>query len=166
MERTVVDPVVVRLHPDEWELFRALRERALSDAPHAFGSTLQRERSLSEEQWRSRLARGPLFVARLGEAAIGMAGGVPGVGPLGAELVSMWVEPAWRGAGIGDRLVRAVLGWARDDGCREVRLWVSDGNVPAERLYARHGFVSTGERQPVRPDDPTRMEHAMTVRLR
>lgn len=164
-DRVAADPVVVRLHPDEWELFRALRERALSDAPEAFGSTLERERALSEERWRARLARGPLFAARLGEAVIGMAGGVPGLRPPVAELVSMWVEPAWRGAGIGDRLVGAVLGWARDEGYREVCLWVSDGNTPAERLYARHGFIPTGERQAIRPDDPSRMEHAMAVRL-
>jgi ribosomal protein S18 acetylase RimI-like enzyme len=76
--------------------------------------------------------------------------GVTPTGPGVAQLVSMWVDPAARGRGVGDLLVRQVLGWARAHGFAEVRLWVSEGNEHAERLYARHGFQRTGAEQPVR----------------
>jgi hypothetical protein len=55
----------------------------------------------------------------------------------------------------------AVVGTVGD----QVRACVSDGNERAERLYARHGFARTGERQPIRPADPTRLELAMSPAL-
>jgi GNAT superfamily N-acetyltransferase len=151
---------VRRLTPDQWRLYRQLRLEALADAPRAFGSVLARERQLTGADWRRKLGCRAQFVVWSRGAAVGTAGGVDGAGP-GAELVSMWVRPGWRGRGVGDRLVRAVLAWARPRGHDHVRLWVTDGNHAAERLYARHGFGRTGESQPVTPGDPGRREFAM-----
>jgi ribosomal protein S18 acetylase RimI-like enzyme len=60
----------------------------------------------------------------------------------------MWVHPRWRGRGIGDLLVSEALTWAQENGHPRVDLWVAEGNVAAERLYQRHGFRLTDERQP------------------
>ncbi|MBA2753939.1 MAG: GNAT family N-acetyltransferase [Chloroflexia bacterium] len=150
---------LARLTPDAWRDYRAIRLAALADAPSAFGSTLAAERSLGEVDWRARLARRAQFVVRCRGEAVGTAGGMV---EDGADLVSMWVHPAWRGRGVGDLLVRGVLDWAREQGHTEVRLWVSVGNSAAERLYARHGFVRTGDRQPITTADPARQEFAMT----
>lgn len=68
----------------------------------------------------------------------------PGV----AELISMWVDPSWRGRGAGDGLAR-------------LQLWVAAGNDAAERLYARHQFVRTGRVQAMHPDEPARQEFEM-----
>ncbi len=62
-------------------------------------------------------------------------------------------------------LVRAVMEWAAGRGSAEVRLWVTEDNRPAERLYARHGFARTSETQPVVPGEPGRLEFAMSRRL-
>ncbi|MEU9123234.1 GNAT family N-acetyltransferase [Streptomyces sp. NPDC048506] len=128
--------------PEDWRLCRAVRLAALRDAPEAFGSTLSREESLSEERWRQRLAGRNQFLAEEDGEPCGLAGVVP-VGARTAELVSLWVRPATRGTGAGDLLVRAALGWADEQGYAEVRLQVNEGNVAAEHLYARHGFRRT-----------------------
>ena len=73
----------------------------------------------------------------------------------------MWVHPEWRGHGVGDLLVRAVIDWATAGRYRALDLWVSVGNDPAEVLYDRHGFVRTGATQPIREEDPTRLELEM-----
>jgi GNAT superfamily N-acetyltransferase len=52
-----------------------------------------------------------------------MASGVPGEDGI-PELISMWVSPAGRGKGIGDRLVQAVAQWARLQGAAALRLGV------------------------------------------
>ncbi|ARF53261.1 GNAT family N-acetyltransferase [Streptomyces gilvosporeus] len=139
------------LRPEDWRLCRAVRLAALTEAPQAFGSTLSREESLTEKQWRERLAGHNQFLAEEDGEPCGLAGVVP-VGPHTAELVSMWVRPATRGTGAADLLVRAVLRWADDEGIDEVRLQVTEGNTAAERLYVRHGFRRTGSPPP--PESP------------
>lgn len=81
-----------------------------------------------------------------------------------AVITSMWVDPRFRKRGVGHLLVRAVLEWARSSGYAEVVLWVAEGNVQAESLYERNGFVRTGEVSPVR-DGEDRVEYQMGRRL-
>ncbi len=67
-------------------------------------------------------------------------------GPSGvAALTSLWVDPIARGQGAGDKLVVAVLEWAKAAGFGQVVLWVTEGNSHAETLYERNGFSRTGE---------------------
>ena len=148
-----------RLEPGDWEVFRDLRVAALSDAPHAFGSTLDGEQRLGEADWRAKLASRAQFVA--GDAARDAARDDTPIGTVGAyregdvmELISMWVDPRRRGHGIATALVDRVIVHARSLGCSEVRLWVAEGNTVAERLYRRCGFAWTGAVQRIRPDEP------------
>src|SRR4029453_6507581 len=65
---------------EEWERVRDLRLHALADAPDAFGSTLERERSLGRPGWIAWIegwegATNVLFVAERGDRWIGMAVG-------------------------------------------------------------------------------------------
>jgi ribosomal protein S18 acetylase RimI-like enzyme len=154
---------IARLTAAEWQEYRQIRLAALAEAPAAFGSTLADERRLRAQDWSARLARRAQFVVRCARLTVGTVGGV--VDDDGAELVSLWVHPGWRGHGVGDMLVQAVLDWAREQGYRQIRLWVSADNGPAERLYVRHGFIRTGARQPVTLADPTRLEFAMARAL-
>jgi GNAT superfamily N-acetyltransferase len=125
------------------------------DAPGAFASTVERERSEPETHWRDRLARHASFVAEVHGERIGVAAGKPSYDGIAGrrDLISMWVHPAHRGRGVATQLVRAVVEWAASDGAREVALWVADGNRTAEAVYRRAGFVPTGRRQPL-PSNP------------
>jgi GNAT superfamily N-acetyltransferase len=78
-----------------------------------------------------------------------------------AELISMWVAPAWRGRGVASQLIEAVADWAASEALSEIRLWVVEGNQRAERAYAKAGFQRTGAVQPVRPREPA-MEFEMS----
>jgi ribosomal protein S18 acetylase RimI-like enzyme len=129
------------------EQVRAIRIRALLDAPAAFGSTYEREASLTPEAWATRLARtsNAHFVASDG-APVGMVAIVRDVNDDDlAWLVGMWVDPDARGTGIADELIATALDWAETEQFTGVRLHVTEGNGPAERLYVRHGFYPTGE---------------------
>lgn len=159
--------VVDELAPDEWGRFRALRLRSLAEAPLAFGSTLAEEDGLPEEAWPGRLAAAVTFVARgPGGADVGVVRLAPDrTDPSVGWLVSMWVDPAARGRGVGDALVAAVLERARRRGYTRVRLDVADLNVDAVLLYARHGFRATGETGTHRPPREHVREHRREVRL-
>jgi len=53
------------------------------------------------------------------------------------------VPEALRGRGAGSRTFPAVLRRLKRDGYRRVLVQVSNGNVPAVRLYRRCGFTES-----------------------
>jgi RimJ/RimL family protein N-acetyltransferase len=144
-------------------LFREVRLAALRDAPYAFASTLEHERTVDEEHWRERLANRAQFAAVLDGEIVGTAAGIDSDKKI-AALISMWVAPRARGKGAGQLLVDAVLDWARKAGYGSVSLWVADGNKAAERLYLRCGFTRTGVVQPIHPGE-ARAEYEMSKLL-
>jgi GNAT superfamily N-acetyltransferase len=140
---------------EEWERVRDLRLRALADAPDAFGSTLDLERGNGPAEWIGWIegwegATNAMFVAERGDRWIGMAVGSRTGEEDHAHLYGMWVDPMWRGAGVGARLVEGVLGWAWSWGARWVGLGVTESNDGATGFYENLGFVDTGERYPLR----------------
>jgi ribosomal protein S18 acetylase RimI-like enzyme len=148
-------PLVRRLAPGEWRLYRDLRLRALADAPEAFGSTLERESGFEEGEWGERLARAerslqdlPL-VCELNGAPVGLAWLRLGTPPV-ADLYQMWVAPEARRRGAGRALLDAGIGWARARGARHITLRVTRGNASAQQFYASLGFAMTGELEPLR----------------
>ncbi len=150
------DIQIRRIRADEGLRLREIRLRALAEAPMAFGSTLSETERLPDAAWQERASAAAagqqrsLFVAEDGDRWLGLAGGVidDETPPGEFELVSMWVDPAARGSGLGRRLVDAVAEWARAGGATRLRLWVTEGNAPAIALYARCGFSMTGETLP------------------
>lgn len=150
---------VRRLSADDWRTWRTVRLAALADAPYAFGSTLAREEAYDEARWRQWLAPENLAaVALVDGEPLGAIGGIrpdPAGPPM---LVAMWVSPKLRGRGAGDLLIAEVLAWARERGHRQVVLRVAEGNDAARKLFVRHGFVPTGQREPLESDPSTHAE--------
>ncbi|WP_375407678.1 GNAT family N-acetyltransferase [uncultured Methylobacterium sp.] len=63
-----------------------------------------------------------------------------------AEILTLVLSPSVRGGGLSHRLLREHLAHLAQAGVRSVHLEVDEGNVPALKLYARHGFNQVGER--------------------
>jgi ribosomal protein S18 acetylase RimI-like enzyme len=148
-------------------IFKAVRLRALQNAPHAFGSTYGKESQFADSEWLARVERmngerGAGFLAMDGEAACGIAGAfLDQNDPTRVQLISMWTAPARRQQGIGRLLVNEVLHWAHRRNARTLLLMVTSNNEPAIRFYERLGFTRTGRTEPY-PNDPAVLEYEMS----
>jgi GNAT superfamily N-acetyltransferase len=134
--------VVHQLASDEWEVLRDVRLAALADAPYAFMAVLDDEEVVPEATWRQRLVEHAWFVATDDATPVGVVSGghLREPEPEVRTLRAMWVDAAHRGQGIADRLVAAVVEWARGDGASELTLWALDAATRAQAFYARVGF--------------------------
>lgn len=87
------------------------------------------------------------LLALRGERAVGgatVAANSPGVNMLEGrqDLAVLWdirVHPQERGHRIGTQLFRRAVGWAREQGYRQLKVETQNVNVPACRFYARQG---------------------------
>ena len=81
-----------------------------------------------------------------------------------AQLRLLLVEPAARGMGIGEALVRQCIGFARAAGYAELRLWTNSTLAAARRIYQRAGFSLVGEETSPRfGTDFTEQDWALTL---
>ncbi|MEI5103424.1 helix-turn-helix domain-containing GNAT family N-acetyltransferase [Streptomyces sp. PmtG] len=87
-----------------------------------------------------------VWIADLDGRPVGCVMCVRDEAPGAARLRLLLVEPEVRGLGIGQRLVREAIGFAREVGYRELVLWTSDVLDSARALCARHGFVMVDEK--------------------
>jgi len=59
-----------------------------------------------------------------------------------AWIYDLWVDPAYRGRGLGKALLQAACQWARDSGFQRIGLHVFGGNQVAIHLYQAAGFYT------------------------
>jgi GNAT superfamily N-acetyltransferase len=160
-------PLLEQISTNDVLVFKTVRLRALQDSPAAFGSTYARESQFPDAEWLKRAAN------MNGEKAIGYlamdddgACGVIGVfrdehDSLSANVVSMWVAPAYRRTGLGASLIAALQTWARNHGVLVLRLMVTSNNRAAIEFYEHMGFSMTGNTEPY-PNDPAVIEYEMS----
>ncbi len=92
---------------------------------------------------------GVLLLARADGKPAGL-GGVRYLDTEIAEVKSMYVAPAFRGTGLGRRILDRLDEIALEHGCRAVRLDTSDYLTPAVSLYRSAGY----EEVPAYNDNP------------
>lgn len=163
---------ISRIRLEDVDRYRAVRLRALEDAPSAFATTLEEAMRFPDEVWQTRVrnaSAGPdstLYLAADDNGAdVGLVAAIRhSTEPSTAELISMWVAPSARRSGAGAGLVRRVVDWASESGYRRVELWVTRGNESAEGLYRKLGFDETGDVKPL-PSDPCKDELRMRLEL-
>ena len=120
------------------ERCKAIRLAALADTPDAFASTLEEELNLPTREWRERLANpnAVTFVAVVGGTDAGLVVGLPHWNqPDLAAIVSMWVAPKYRQAGVGTALIQEAIAWAKESGYAAAQLEVATTGTSPQRNF-------------------------------
>lgn len=85
-----------------------------------------------------------MWIAERGGEIAGSVYIVPAASPEAegtAQLRMLYVEPAFRGQGVGKVLVEQAVRFAREAGYRRVILWTQDCLIAARHIYQRAGFT-------------------------
>lgn len=127
--------------PDLDELLPLMREFYAGERLTFDESVLRR--SLAE-LWSEPL-HGGAWLARAGPEPVGYGvlccGFSLEYGGRDAFVDELYVRPAWRDRGIGNRVLDAMEARCRDTGIAALHLEVDHDNPDGRRLYARRGFV-------------------------
>ncbi|MGW0551499.1 GNAT family N-acetyltransferase [Streptomyces altiplanensis] len=181
-----MDCVIRPVRADEWAKAKELRLAALQDplAGIAFLETYGKAVSEPDSFWKGRtdrvtgdgsearqfVAEAPdgrwvgsvtVIVERAG--AEGTFGGAPEADQ--THVVGVFVRPEARGTGVAQELFRAALEWSwalTDPRIERARLYVHERNGRAEALYAKAGFLRSGETVAM-PGNPSETEYEMVA---
>jgi ribosomal protein S18 acetylase RimI-like enzyme len=135
-----------RLVATDAAAYRGIRLDGLRRSPEAFGSTFEAESVQPVTFFSDRLVHSETFGAFQGFELVGVAGLLVAKGTKEAHkglLVGMYVRPDSRRAGVGRRLVEAIIEVARAR-VEIIQLAVVSDNHQARNLYASLGFVEYG----------------------
>lgn len=107
---------VRRLVPAEADLYREIRLEALRRNPEAFGSTFEVESARPISSFSERLSGSAVFGVFDDASLVGIAGLKIAEGPKDAHKGMLWgmfVRANARNAGVGARLLEAIIDFAR-----------------------------------------------------
>ena len=142
---------IVHLPVSQWAAYRALRLAALQQEPAAFSAIYQDNLTRPDSFWQDRLAEAAaggswlLFASCQGQL-VGMIGAYPDrADPGAAVIISVYVAREFRGRGIGNLLMSAILAELKESGYRKAVLSVNAAGTPAVNLYLRCGFAITAQ---------------------
>ncbi len=130
------------LTPNDWEQFKQIRLQALQTDPQAFFVTYEKELETSDEEWKNKLQKQThVYVGAFeGECTVGLAGAFTMDTPQEWVLISMYVNPEFRGRDIGGQLIRAIEDIVKEKGATRLSLLVNEHMTSAVRLYEKIGF--------------------------
>lgn len=140
---------VVQITPERWIEYKELRLKALKDNPLAFDSSPEDEEQLSEEEWKEKLAEENDFkvfiednrrlIAKM-EVEWDKRAKVRHI----AEVYGVYIDPQYRGKGLGKMLMDAVEKLAPQHDIKKLWLDVVVTQAPAMGLYRKLGFREIG----------------------
>jgi GNAT superfamily N-acetyltransferase len=141
---------VTLLRQDEWERLSAIRIRALTENPEAFGANLSEVKKQSKEVWLKLYEKEDYLVASINGIDVGMLYIEVLEGDHGATcwIGGCWTDPNFRGNGV----MRALFNYI--DMHAQEKSWIRQGlgvwvdNLVAINAYKSFGFTFAGEKMP------------------
>jgi RimJ/RimL family protein N-acetyltransferase len=160
-------PEVRLLTPAETRPYRDIRLEGLRQNPEAFSSTFERESVMPLAWFEERLTKGNVFGAFTSGELLGVAGYRVQEGAKvnhKATLWGMYVRHGGRNAGLGQRLIEAIVDHASGR-VELLQLSVASGNEAAHRLYQKMGFSEYGREMKALKQDGQYFDEILMMRF-
>lgn len=143
---------IATLEASDAPAYRALMLEAYEQAPDAFTSTAAERRGEPESWWVTRIGSADGLATSFGawqeKRLVGSVALEYSARPKTRHAVlvlGMYVQPSHRGAGLGLALMKAAIAAASSrPEVLSMNLTLTEGNIPAYRLYSACGFVTWG----------------------
>ena len=160
--------IIRLLEKENWKQFKAIRLEALSECPEAFGSSLEEESNLSDAEFEQNFKKSTFFGAIQNNQLVGCTGfficSLSKMSHRGV-VFSMYIKNGYRGQGIGNALLNAVITHAKNR-VIQLHLTVVTTNQTALKLYQKNGFRIYGtEPRALKIGDQFYDEHMMVLEL-
>jgi RimJ/RimL family protein N-acetyltransferase len=167
------DDIEVRpFTPDEWQMYKAVRLKALETDPKFFGESFDDARAKPDENYQTHLlsADGAVFgVFRHGDV-IGMTGVVLDKEDAKGETAKLWgswLEPKWRGKGLARKMYETRLNWAKaHPKVKRVTVSHRKSNAVSKRANQRWGFTFTHARETAWPGNQKETEFFYELKVK
>lgn len=140
-----MDYIIKKLPAESWHRYKDMRLEALKTDPIAFSGIYKQEKTMSEQQWQTCMEN--MFFAVAEDALLGMVGLIENSKTTEittAKITSFWVNPKYRGQGIGKALLHYLQNFAKEHGIQELYLVVTESQSAAIVLYTSLGFENAG----------------------
>ncbi|MFD5034692.1 GNAT family N-acetyltransferase [Streptomyces sp. NPDC058220] len=136
------DPLVRRIRKDELEVIMpacvAMFTEEVGVSPLAGDGGLLYQARVAEL-----VGSGRAF-ARIDDGRVVFKAEIGAATPQACQIQGVWVDPAYRGRGLSESGMAAVVRYALADVAPVVSLYVNDYNTPARASYRRVGFREVG----------------------
>ena len=127
--------------------YHALHVEGVTNYPTAFLRSLEEVRNTSAEETARILDSGKMMGAFLGETMIGLAGLLQNTFASAkhrALIGPFYVNQSYPGQGAAQALMDALAERAKEQGVKQLELYVWSENPRAIRFYTRNGFEKVG----------------------
>ncbi|WP_171940484.1 GNAT family N-acetyltransferase [Herbaspirillum rubrisubalbicans] len=145
---------VRQISKDDGETLRSIRIAALTDAPYAFGATLEEALAQPLDEFDATAVRhatsetSTSFFLNHEMSVVGTVGAFIEAASSGqAYICALWLEPNHRGSNGATMLVDEANRWLFTRGVESVNAWVANSNARAAAFYRKFGFTPTARTQ-------------------
>jgi len=133
----------------DWKQYKEIRLEALQKEPQAFGSSYNREKDRTEEEWRDKLSQSEnsqgksfFYAVSEGKNFVAMGGAYQDENDEW-NIISIYTKKEYRGRGLGQTIINSIIGELKDRKIKRAYLSVNSFQKTAQRLYEKNGFIVT-----------------------
>ena len=139
--------IIDRLKPNDWEEVRMIYQEGIATGHATFEAEVPKW-----ERWDAAHLAEPRLVVRVGSSTAGWAA-LGRVSPravyAGVAEVSIYIGAQYRGQGIGDNLLAALIAASERIGIWTLQAGIFPENISSISLHKKHGFRELGRREKV-----------------